>query len=118
MKKLLLLLLLSFGFVSLSFAHSGRTDSSGGHNNYSNGTYHYHNSGTSSSSYDVDYDGNYRVCPDPPGYQRLSSGSGYCIGGAIARELCRSRVRNITAWCIKKEPKSTIGKVWNFLFGD
>ena len=43
MKKLLLLLLLSLGFVSLSFAHSGRTDSSGGHNDYSNGTYHYHN---------------------------------------------------------------------------
>ena len=42
MKKLLLLLLLSVGFVGSVNAHSGRTDSSGGHNDYSNGTYHYH----------------------------------------------------------------------------
>ena len=59
MKKLLLLLLLSLGFVSLSFAHSGRTDSSGGHNDYANGTYHYHNSGNrkwlnKNKSYDDD----------------------------------------------------------------
>ena len=27
-------------------AHSGRTDAKGGHNQYSDGTYHYHNSGT------------------------------------------------------------------------
>jgi hypothetical protein len=50
MKKLLIFLLLSLGVVSLSFAHSGRTDSSGGHNNYSDGTYHYHNSGSKTSS--------------------------------------------------------------------
>ncbi|MCE2402750.1 YHYH domain-containing protein [Candidatus Poribacteria bacterium] len=28
------------------YAHSGRTDKSGGHNDYINGGYHYHNSGT------------------------------------------------------------------------
>lgn len=38
---------LSFYFLAGSVkAHSGRTDSKGGHNQYSDGTYHYHNSGT------------------------------------------------------------------------
>ena len=31
-------------------AHSGRTDAYGGHNKYSDGTYHYHNSGTMGNS--------------------------------------------------------------------
>ena len=48
MRKLLIYLLLSLGVINLSFAHSGRTDSSGGHNDHSTGTYHYHNSGFSS----------------------------------------------------------------------
>ncbi len=30
----------------LAYTHSGRTDKYGGHHNRSNGTYHYHNSGT------------------------------------------------------------------------
>lgn len=34
----------------LSFAHSGRTDSNGGHYNRKTGVYHYHNGGNSSSS--------------------------------------------------------------------
>jgi cytoskeletal protein RodZ len=32
--------------ATLVSAHSGRTDAYGGHNKYSDGTYHYHNSGT------------------------------------------------------------------------
>jgi hypothetical protein len=45
MWKSLLFILLYF-FVSLVSAHSGRTDAYGGHNKTSDGTYHYHNSGT------------------------------------------------------------------------
>ena len=45
MWKSLLFILLYF-FVSLVGAHSGRTDAYGGHNKTSDGTYHYHNSGT------------------------------------------------------------------------
>ena len=67
MKKLLLILFLTFGFISLVTAHSGRTDSSGGHNNRSTGTYHYHNSGSSSSG---SYSGNC-LCP----YNTASDGS-------------------------------------------
>ena len=71
MKKLLLLLLLSFGFISLVNAHSGGTDSSGGHYNRSTGGYHYHNSGSSSSgSYSSSYSGNC-ACP----YDTASDGS-------------------------------------------
>lgn len=49
MKKLILIVL-SFCLIGLCSAHSGRTDSSGGHYNHSNGTYHYHNSGSSAPS--------------------------------------------------------------------
>ena len=45
MWKSLLFILLYF-FASLVGAHSGRTDAYGGHNKTSDGTYHYHNSGT------------------------------------------------------------------------
>ena len=62
MKLLLATILL---ISALATAHSGRTDSSGGHNNHKTGGYHYHNSGHSKSSYsskchyvDDDY-GNY-----------------------------------------------------------
>ena len=71
MKKLLLILFITFGFISLVAAHSGRTDSSGGHNNHSTGTYHYHNSGSSSSgSSSGSYSGSC-ACP----YDRASDGS-------------------------------------------
>ena len=40
------LLFLSLAFTALtSFAHSGRTDFSGGHYNRKTGEYHYHNGG-------------------------------------------------------------------------
>ena len=41
--------MLFFGFIGHANAHSGRTDSNGGHNDYSNGTYHYHNSGNNNT---------------------------------------------------------------------
>ena len=50
-KKLALLLI--FLASTLATAHSGRTDSSGGHNNRSTGTYHFHNSGHSKPSYSL-----------------------------------------------------------------
>lgn len=50
LKKIVVLLLLFLVFVSVSLAHSGRTDANGGHMDKKTGTYHYHNSGKSSSS--------------------------------------------------------------------
>ena len=50
MKKLSFILFLSFALIGHANAHSGRTDSKGGHNDYSNGTYHYHNSGNNKTS--------------------------------------------------------------------
>ena len=43
-RRLLLFLLLT-QVCFLSFAHSGRTDSNGGHHDRKTGEYHYHNSG-------------------------------------------------------------------------
>lgn len=42
MKKIISLLIIFIGLFTISFAHSGRTDSSGGHYNRSTGEYHYH----------------------------------------------------------------------------
>ena len=42
MKKILLLLIVFISIFTLSFAHSGRTDSNGGHYDSSTGEYHYH----------------------------------------------------------------------------
>lgn len=44
--KIALMLLLGILVATENFAHSGRTDSYGGHWDYSTGTYHYHNGGT------------------------------------------------------------------------
>lgn len=52
------LLLLNF-FVS---AHSGKTDSNGGHYDHSTGEYHYHHGYPAHSHYDVDGDGR-KDCP-------------------------------------------------------
>ena len=65
MMKKFIFFLLSFSLIAASGAHSGRTDVYGGHNDYSNGNYHYHNSGGSNS-----YSGNC-ACP----YDRASDGS-------------------------------------------
>ncbi|MCI8410875.1 MAG: YHYH domain-containing protein [Clostridia bacterium] len=45
MKKTVLLFIIFVTFVSISFAHPGRTDSNGGHYDRSTGEYHYHNDG-------------------------------------------------------------------------
>lgn len=46
MLKVTLVLFLGLLVTTENFAHSGRTDSNGGHWDYSTGTYHYHNGGT------------------------------------------------------------------------
>jgi hypothetical protein len=48
-----LLIATIFLISTLATAHSGRTDSSGGHNNRSTGGYHYHNSGYTAPSYSL-----------------------------------------------------------------
>jgi hypothetical protein len=111
MKKLLLILFITFGFISLVSAHSGRTDSSGGHNNRSTGTYHYHNSGSSSSS-SSSYSGN---CPCP--YDIASDGSSCGARSAWSRSggaspICYSSGdSNYTYKTIKPPKGSELTKV-------
>lgn len=60
MKKVLLVViapLLVCALFIFSFAHGGRTDSSGGHYNRSTGEYHYHHGYSAHSHYDIDGDG-------------------------------------------------------------
>lgn len=55
MKKLyqILFTFIAICSLTLTYAHSGRTDASGGHYNRKTGEYHYHNSGSSSPSVSV-----------------------------------------------------------------
>jgi preprotein translocase subunit SecG len=55
MKKLyqILFTFIALCSLTLTYAHSGRTDASGGHYNRKTGEYHYHNSGYSSPSVSV-----------------------------------------------------------------
>ena len=66
----------------LAIAHSGRTDSKGGHNDNINGGYHYHNNGVSKER-------NTAVTQKPknkrhmPFWQILLASSALPVGGAI-----------------------------------
>lgn len=48
--------------VLVAYAHSGRTDSRGGHTNHSTGEYHYHHGYSAHDHYDMDGDG-VKDCP-------------------------------------------------------
>jgi hypothetical protein len=80
MKKLLLFLFISLGLISLSYAHSGRTDSKGGHWNHSSETYHYHsksksNKKTCDSIYCEDsYSSSFKPCSKHPEFARGING--------------------------------------------
>ena len=74
MKKLLLLLL-SLSFIGLTYAHSGRTDSKGGHWNHSTATYHSHSKSYSSdSSLDAFFTNPRPLCYGKPKYARGING--------------------------------------------
>ena len=49
MKKLIGILIIGLMMCMLTFGHSGRTDSNGGHWDRKKGTYHYHNKSSGGS---------------------------------------------------------------------
>lgn len=54
MKKIILVYIVLINVFTLSLAHSGRTDSNGGHWDHSTGEYHYHNGGSIQLKYEED----------------------------------------------------------------
>lgn len=62
-------------FSVISFAHSGRTDSNGGHINHATGEYHYHHGYSAHNHYDIDGDGK----EDCPMTYKSSNSSSYQI---------------------------------------
>lgn len=54
---LFLVLAITGALLIVAFAHSGQTDSNGGHYNRSTGEYHYHHGYSAHSHYDMDGDG-------------------------------------------------------------
>ena len=76
---LCIVFLLFFALPFSSFAHSGKTDSNGGHYDHSTGKYHYHHGYSAHSHYDMDGDGDLD-CPYNFNNQtnhNSSSGSNY-----------------------------------------
>lgn len=59
---ILCIMLCIIAFPLVSYAHSGGTDSNGGHYNHSTGGYHYHHGYSAHSHYDIDGDGR-KDCP-------------------------------------------------------
>lgn len=63
-------------FSVVAFAHSGRTDSNGGHTNHATGEYHYHHGYSAHDHYDMDGDG-IKDCPYEKKQQTPSYSGGY-----------------------------------------
>jgi hypothetical protein len=79
MKKVftvLLIALIVLQFPLFVFAHSGRTDSKGGHYDHSTGEYHYHHGYSAHDHYDMDGDGTID-CPYEEKQQTSSYSGGY-----------------------------------------
>lgn len=78
MKKCIVILLLLFCFTSVAYAHPGRTDEYGGHNETATGEYHYHH-GYSAHSHaggcPYNYDDQTGVNSGKPSSSNLGSGS-------------------------------------------
>lgn len=61
-KKIIALLMVALLPCSVAVAHSGGTDSHGGHTNHSTGEYHYHHGYSAHDHYDMNGDG-IKDCP-------------------------------------------------------
>ena len=72
-------------FTIVVSAHSGRTDSSGGHYNHSTGDYHYHHGSSAHDHYDIDGDGTID-CPKSFNYIKsfISQGGIKALLGVVA----------------------------------
>ena len=80
MKKVVSLfftVVLAFALASVAFAHSGGTDSKGGHTDRSTGEYHYHHGYSAHQHEDLDGDGDLDCPYDFVDRARQSSGSTY-----------------------------------------
>ena len=90
-----LLLATIFLISTLSIAHSGRTDSSGGHNNHKTGGYHYHNSGYSKPSTPSFFgsliDKYFDDSDEPVRYFSVKIPG--CIGKSLQWAICRQDIK-------------------------
>ncbi len=77
--------------ANYSMAHSGRTDSSGGHNNRKTGGYHYHNGGYSSPSVPSNPKPKIKEAQPLAGYKYLSdSGIRACRNSSLVTQTQES----------------------------
>ena len=88
MKKILLCaccVILALLFAITVYAHSGKTDGSGGHYDHSTGDYHYHHGESAHDHYDIDGDGTVD-CPKSFNYTKslITKGGITTLWGIIA----------------------------------
>lgn len=82
MKRFIILLVLMCCFCATAHAHSGRTDSNGGHTDHATGDYHYHHGYSAHDHYDIDGDG-IVDCPmtfKPSGGNEKEKNNGKALG--------------------------------------
>ncbi len=94
MKFLLTIILL---IPTLTAAHSGRTDSNGGHYNRSTGEYHFHNSGHSKKSSSPSFFGSildkyFDDSDEPVKYFSLRAAG--CVGNGLRRTICWGDIKD------------------------
>lgn len=121
---------------AVALAHSGRTDSSGGHWNHSTGEYHYHHGYSAHQHYDIDGDG-VADCPydfvdvstSSSSSGSYSSGyadgksdgynSGYSAGKADAEQVAKTeiaRLKEESEADIESARKQASSKAWGMAF--
>lgn len=90
-------------------AHSGRTDSNGGHTNHSTGEYHYHHGYSAHDHYDIDGDGDVD-CP-----YAFDNRTGFDSGNNPSKS--KNGQVNDTSKTIQKSFSTNVAKALLALFG-
>lgn len=108
-----LLIATIFLISTLATAHSGRTDSSGGHYNRSTGEYHSHNSGyskpSSPSFFDSLIDKYFDYSDEPVRYFSIKIPA--CVGKSWQRAICQQDIKN--GKYIKGCEKDQLCRTWH-----
>ena len=111
-------------FTIVIYAHSGRTDSSGGHYNHSTGEYHYHHGESAHDHYDIDGDGTID-CPRSFNYIKafITNVNGNdillllaAVGGTLLIGVFLVSVLGIVFACLKGRGKEISNKTENCVY--
>lgn len=111
--KVLIAIALCLSLSVVVYAHSGRTDSQGGHMNHSTGEYHYHHGFSAHQHYDKDGDG----ILDCPYDFNDKTGSSSSSGKPSSKTPSKSTVKaeSSTPKPANSKKNSNLYEIWEFL---